>query len=83
MQAFHILFNNNKEAYDNMELKDQINHQYEVIQKAEPSYSTMEMDEDEEEYNLPTGRDWHSMYENIYDEYLLYAGNGGRFLKSL
>jgi hypothetical protein len=84
MQDFYILFNNSKEAYDNMELKDEINKQYKIIQEAEPSFTTMEfIDIDQDEYMLPSGCDWKNLFHDMHDEYLQYAGNGGRFLKSL
>jgi hypothetical protein len=46
MRAFFILINNDKEAFDHIESKDQINHQYEEIPKVEPSYTTMEFNMD-------------------------------------
>jgi len=46
MAAFYIEFNNNKEAFDEQNLKDRIKNKYEQIRTKVPSYSDMKYEVD-------------------------------------
>ena len=79
-----IPFDMTNDTDDIKKMKDDIKNEYKIIQEAKPSFTAMTFwDTDLDEYMLPPGCDWETLFNDMYDEYLQCDGKGGRFLKSL